>query len=214
MAYPLDTSTSFAPLPNRVMEGVREHTLISNAEYLRLLRLGEPVTAQPVAVKTLPQESTDREKRQNIRYRCQGSVEFCKEGSEIRSWATITDISRSGCYVEMQATFPRDTVMNMVIEVNGIRTRVKGLVHVSYPFLGMGIAFTEITTEESPLLEELLLTLAGGFAAPILTHPETAVTSSVLKDPLLIVQKLTAFYQVNSVLTREQFNEIIGKISR
>jgi len=214
MAHPLETSTNFTPLPNRGMEKAEEQTSPSSAEYLRILRQREPVTSQSVVVQTLSKKSTDREKRQNIRYKCQGSVEFCKEGSEIRSWATITDISRSGCYVEMQATFPQDTAMNMVIDVNGIRARVKGLVQVSYPFLGMGIAFTEITPEEDSRLEELLLTLAGGFAAPILTHPGTAVTSSVLKDPLLILQKLTAFYQVNSVLTREQFNEIIGKIAR
>ena len=43
------------------------------------------------------------------RYACSGSVEFRTEGSDVRMWGTLTDISLHGCYVEMTTTFPVDT---------------------------------------------------------------------------------------------------------
>jgi len=45
-------------------------------------------------------------KRQAPRYKCEGSVEIRTEGCDVRTWATFTDISSYGCYIEAQATFP------------------------------------------------------------------------------------------------------------
>src|SRR5215831_11445806 len=68
-----------------------------------------------------------------------------EEGCDVRTWATFTDISLNGCYVEAQATYPAGTLLHMKMEVNGIRFEAKGKVRVSYPYLGMGIAFEEIS---------------------------------------------------------------------
>ena len=127
----------------------------SNSEYLRALKRNEthappdpaPATALVPANshESQPNSVPAGEKRRNPRYKCEGSAEFRTQGIDVRTWATVTDISRSGCYVEMQATSPRDTRVDMVIEVKGIRVQVKGTVRTSYPLLGMGITFTDIT---------------------------------------------------------------------
>src|SRR5271165_2444428 len=49
------------------------------------------------------------EKRRSPRYKCEGSIEIFQEGSDLRTWATFTDISMHGCYVEATATFPVGT---------------------------------------------------------------------------------------------------------
>jgi hypothetical protein len=46
------------------------------------------------------------EKRRSPRYKCEGSAEICEDGRAVRTWATFSDISLHGCYVEAQATYP------------------------------------------------------------------------------------------------------------
>ena len=82
------------------------------------------------------------------RYKCEGSAELREEGCDVRTWATFSDISLHGCYVEAQATYPANTILHMKLEANGVRVETNGNVRVSYPYLGMGIAFLD-TSEET-----------------------------------------------------------------
>ena len=47
----------------------------------------------------------------------------------------------------MPATFPPETEMELVLELNGLRVQVKAIVRITYPFWGMGLAFTAISDE-------------------------------------------------------------------
>jgi hypothetical protein len=60
---------------------------------------------------------------------------------DAHTWETFTDISLHGCYVEAQATYPVGTVLQIKLEANGVKVEITGNVRVSYPYLGMGIAF-------------------------------------------------------------------------
>jgi hypothetical protein len=103
----------------------------------------------------------DHEQRDNTRYACHGSVEFYIDGSEVRTFATLSDISFAGCYVEMTATSSPGTRLNLVIEILGACFRANGVVKTSYPCLGMGIEFTEIAAVDRDRLSEVLLSLAA-----------------------------------------------------
>jgi hypothetical protein len=83
------------------------------------------------------------EKRRAPRYKCEGSAEIREDGKDVRTWATFSDISIHGCYVEAQATYPAGTILHMKLDANGVRFETEAIVRVSYPYLGMGIAFTE-----------------------------------------------------------------------
>ena len=107
-------------------------------------------------------DSPRLERRGDVRYKCDGSAEFRTEGVEMRTWARVTDISRTGCYVEMQATSPLHTTVNLLIEVEGIRVRTKGEVTTCYPLLGMGIAFKETLDADAEQLQRLLSRLESG----------------------------------------------------
>jgi hypothetical protein len=161
------------------------------------------------------------ERRRAPRYKCGGSVEFRTEGNDVRTWATLTDLSRTGCYVEMQATSPPDTVVDMAIEVMGIRVRVKGTVRVTYPFLGMGIAFTDISTEDRAQLDEILLRLAGSsgpLSSPALPKAAEAAVFPpqilTIADPSAAFNALVQFFQSNGLLSRDEFLELIRKSQR
>ncbi|MBZ5598723.1 MAG: PilZ domain-containing protein [Acidobacteriia bacterium] len=192
----------------------------SNADYLRALKRAQekPASAgtalpSPAAPQQTPYPHLDR--RRNPRYKCEGSAEFRTEGSDIRTWATITDLSRSGCYVEMQATSPVDTPVNMVIEVKGIRAQVKGTVRISYPFLGMGIGFTEISAHDRAQLDEILLRLASSLSAPV--HPPDPKPATPVALDLSTVNAaatldaVARFFQAHATLTRDQFTELIQR---
>jgi PilZ domain len=132
----------------------------------------------------------------------------------MRTWATITDMSLSGCYVELPATSAVNTAVNLTLDVKGLRIRLKGIVRTSYPLLGMGIEFTDIPEEEKPLLNELLRRLSGDATPP--PEPESSVTGPV-PDRLMIMdagaalKAVARFFQNNRVLTHEQFRELIDK---
>src|SRR5437899_2797159 len=53
------------------------------------------------------------EKRRSERYKCEGSVEIQEDGCDVRTWATFTDVSLHGCYVETHATYPVGTPLHL-----------------------------------------------------------------------------------------------------
>jgi hypothetical protein len=211
MDYQRDSLGSFPPMAEEVT---------STAEYLRALKQNNEFEKSPAAVAAgLQQSAPDHaERRRNPRYKCEGSAEFRSEGSDIRTWATITDLSRGGCYVEVQATSPRDTPVDMVIDVKGVRARVRGVVRVSYPFLGMGIAFTEITDDSRARLNDILLRLAGQALRPIAADPATASATlpdlARVSDAAAALKAVAKFFQTSPALTREEFAELIFESQR
>ena len=57
-----------------------------------------PLLSAPGAYRTQPSETSQvTEKRGEPRYKCEGSAEFRTDGFEVRTWARVTDLSRSGC---------------------------------------------------------------------------------------------------------------------
>jgi hypothetical protein len=157
-----------------------------------------------------------KERRRSIRFRCDGSAELRPEGSDVRTWGTLSDISMHGCYVEMTATYPVGTVVNLSLEALGVRVNVAGEVKVSYPFLGIGIAFQELPFEERGKLRELLHRLSASCG---LISPEPAAIGSdglpvSLPSPSQaheMVKELANFFQSHSDLSQAAFREILAR---
>jgi hypothetical protein len=128
----------------------------------------------------------------------------------------VTDISSNGCYVEMQATSQVGTPVDMVIEVNGIRVRGKGVVRTSYPLLGMGVAFTEIPEADQARLEDVLLWLSGGNPHSDFKQGSSPAASAVpdllmITDPAAALSAVAKFFQGNRALSREEFTELLSQ---
>jgi hypothetical protein len=177
------------------------------------------VVAPPVAVSdNADPRFQGSEKRRSTRYKCEGSVEIQEDGCDVRTWATFTDISLHGCYVEAQATYPAGSALHLKLEANGVKVECKAAsVRVSYPYLGMGIAFVEMSDGERTRLRELLATISRpavimgpGF---ISTLPSCGpLDSSVpFPDPAAAVRSLLAFFENRHMLMRDDFMTIIAK---
>ncbi len=163
------------------------------------------------------QQYKGAEKRRSRRYKCEGSAELRAENCEVRTWATFSDVSMHGCYVEAQATYPVGTVLHMKLEANGFRVETQGKVRVTYPYLGMGIAFAEMSAENQARLRELLGTISRptvimgpGMASSLPARgPLDAVP--LIADPAAALQALTEFFESRQMLMREDFLRILLK---
>jgi PilZ domain len=154
------------------------------------------------------------EKRRSPRYQCEGSVEMREIDCEVHTWASFTDISLHGCYVEAQATYPVGTLLNLKLEAKGMRVETKGDVRVSYPYLGMGIQFLEMTTENEARLRDLLalvsspsMIMGPGIASTLPARGPLELPA--ITNPDAIVQGLQDFFRDRQMLMRDDFVRIV-----
>ena len=189
------------------------------ASYLRLLKTqpnGADLASAP-STDPRPQASySGQERRRSPRFRCSGSVEFKPEGSEIRMWGTLTDVSLHGCYVEMSTTFPVGTKVELALEALGIRVRAQGTVRVSYPFLGMGICLTDLEPGQQTQLEQLLSAVAGQSAAPdpALARDTACQDITGATEPAAFFEEIRRFFVHQPLLSRQEFFRIVQRCRR
>ena len=150
-----------------------------------------------------------QEKRRNPRFKCEGSMELKTEGSTIHTWATFTDVSTSGCYVEIMTTFPVGTIMDLRLGMHGIMVQTRAVVRVTYPFLGMGIEFTDIAATDRELLDQMLASLAGAFAQRLQMPEPRSLQLPPITEPGALVEALAQFFADKSSLTRDEFVRLV-----
>jgi PilZ domain len=157
------------------------------------------------------------EKRRSTRYQCDGSAEIRAEGSDLQTWARFTDISLHGCYVEAQETHAVGTILHLKLEANGVRLENKGSVRVSYPHLGMGIAFLETSDETRGYLQQMLGSMArptsimGPGIASALPALDPIEPFPPITNPTAAMQALVEFFTNRQMLMREDFRRILRK---
>jgi hypothetical protein len=161
---------------------------------------------------------TVSENRRSRRFKCEGSAEIRTEGGGIRTWATFTDISLHGCYVEVQATYPVGTLLHLKLDLEDIRVETQGIVRVSCPSLGMGIAFADITPHNTAELRRLL---AGMTRPSLIMKPDTSSarpavagerpTATAVHDPAAAVRAMIQFFDGRQMMSREDFLRILKK---
>ena len=165
-------------------------------------------------------KSDPAERRRSPRFKCEGSAEFRVGGTDVRTWGTFTDVSVHGCYIEMTATFPVGAMVDLVLGLNGFRVSVKGEVRVSYPFLGIGVVFREISPENDRTLKAMVRSLvtaegnspsssAGSPAAGAQAVGQPSIVA--IASPEVALQAVVDFFQSHSLLSRDEFLQLIRK---
>jgi hypothetical protein len=172
---------------------------------------GKEVTGGAAGKVDAQAQFSGAERRRSPRYKCEGSAELREEGCEVRTWAAFTDISLHGCYVEAQATYPAGTILQMKLEAHGFKVETKGDVRVNYPYLGMGIAFVEMSDENRACLRELLgsisrpcVIMGPGIASAL---PATTPLQPVplISNPEAAIRALVEFFENRQMMMREDF---------
>jgi hypothetical protein len=187
----------------------------AGAAYLVALKKSTPQAAgaAPARAPLLPPENRTRvsvppvrenplvEKRRSPRYRCQGSAHLREISSGVATWATFTDISMHGCYVEAMSTFRVGAKLGLRLEVNGFRVESGAEVRVVYPNLGMGISFTTMADADRERWCELLrslsrpsVILSPGTMPNPQPIPQSRSLSPTISDPGKTLQAVTEFF--------------------
>jgi hypothetical protein len=173
--------------------------------------------AGTAVVPAAQQRDIIAEKRRSPRYKCQGSAEILQEGADLRTWAAFTDISLHGCYVEATATYPSGTPLQLKLSANRFLIQTKGIVRVTYPYLGMGIAFTDMAEEYRTRLRELLRSISQ---PSVILGSGNSPGASVLKrndlpapvaNPGAALQAVIRFFEERQILSRDEFSRLLRK---
>jgi hypothetical protein len=196
----------------------------SGAEYLRRLKRDQegveayqPPTAPaaPVTPTATGRDASEGpERRENPRYKCEGSATFRVQGSTVRSWGTFTDLSSSGCYVELKATFPTGALIDLELELNGMRAQVTGEVRVSYPFLGMGVAFRNLNPENRQQLAAMIESLRPSLQRVVAQETMSSaapVSLPIILNPGAALQALADYFEKHAMLSKEEFVHLLRR---
>src|SRR5271169_1426702 len=92
----------------------------------------------------------------------------------------LTDLSLGGCYLDITSPFPVSTRVTLSMRAGEVELRTEGVVRVMHPDKGMGVEFTQSTTEHRALLENFLsvLTENRDMQPELLVEPEGLETES------------------------------------
>ena len=123
----------------------------------------------------------------------------------------LTDLSSGGCYLEIAAPFPMNTLrVILIMRLKKLESRVEGVVRVMHPEVGMGVEFTRTTNQQRKHLEEFIHALKNhkGAQPELVVEPEgmndaeVSTPASALDD---IDDPLLELFQRNTDFTAESF---------
>ena len=145
---------------------------------------GAAAAMAPDPADKFASDSCREGRRRMPRYACRGGGEIRQPGMKTVVWGSMTDISRTGCYLETLTTLPRNAKCELMLNVEGVEIRTGAEVRVSHPSMGMGLQFTDIDPTDQKKLDDLLAKLAGGkdsepkLGAPVSNEFTTAMAAT------------------------------------
>ena len=101
------------------------------------------------------------ERRVYPRYSLSADAEIVESKSRTKMSARVSDLSRSGCYVEMMSPFPQGSQLKMRIMKSKTPFLAQAAVAYATEGMGMGVRFKELEPEQIPILEKWLSELSG-----------------------------------------------------
>jgi len=124
-----------------------------------------------------------KEARSHPRYAWNAGVEVAGELSDTGYWATLNDISLTGCYVHTASPAAVGSTVKLTIKGGEYVIRVWGEARTSDPALGMGVRFTEfVNTSDHDHLRSLVSRLSRGEkVSTTQARPSAAVAAEIRK---------------------------------
>ena len=170
---------------------------------------GEPAKSDSPGGAAAAAKAFEQEKRRYPRFKCEGNMELKTEGSTIRTWATFTDLSETGCYVEMMTTFPVGTEMDLQLGMNGFLVDGRAIVRATYPFLGMGIEFTNLSPNAQEQLNSMVASLNRFIARRIEDEAKKTIVLPPITEPNAIIEALAKYFESKSSLSAGDFINLV-----
>src|SRR5258708_34699752 len=113
-------------------------------------------SAPAVEKVALPVPKLPGEKRWHTRFECSGAASITPRGSQIPLHGVIKDVSQGGVYVETMSPLPVNSEVLLKVNIGGMTFEATGLVRTSYPMVGMGMSFRDVSQEDLQKLAAIL----------------------------------------------------------
>jgi hypothetical protein len=101
------------------------------------------------------------ERRASSRCTCKGSILIRQPLTRFPLGASVSDISLTGCYVELLTTLPIGTKVELTLQVIEITVHCSAEVRTSHPGVGMGIKFEKLSETDYAALEKVVTRLSS-----------------------------------------------------
>ena len=138
------------------MRSLEPKKSIWEASTVRTMKENTPCSVTPTTQSAPQEKELANEKRGHRRYECLGSAAVRSQGSKFPVSGLIKDISEGGVYIEMMSPLPVDAPVVLKASVDGIALETEGVVCTSYPMVGMGIRFKNLSAENQAKLAKIL----------------------------------------------------------
>jgi|SRR5580658_923947 hypothetical protein len=99
---------------------------------------------------------TGPDRRLHPRYTVQVQIELRPEGTDVPMRLATTDLSRTGCYIELMMPLPVGSPLQATLWLDDCPIVVKGHVVTLHPQYGNGIMFDKFEGEAEQLLRRYL----------------------------------------------------------
>jgi hypothetical protein len=103
--------------------------------------------------------TSNRERRKVPRYTFVATVELGEAASAMRLSGRVTEISRHGCYVDIQHALPIGTLLDIQISRDQGFFVAKGKILYVQERIGLGIAFLDPTEDQMKILDSWITEL-------------------------------------------------------
>ena len=100
--------------------------------------------------------SASSDRRKAPRFAFVATTEFTESANATKWSGTVTEISRTGCYVDILNTLPEGTMLDVHISCDRGRFDTRGKVVYVQERMGMGVVFLDSAKEQLEILDSWL----------------------------------------------------------
>lgn len=101
------------------------------------------------------------ERRAVPRYSFIATADIIEPSTKTRISGRVSEVSRSGCYVDILNTLPKGTPIRVCISSDGQTFESAGTIIYVQENMGMGVGFVSPAPEQQQILDQWLANLAG-----------------------------------------------------
>jgi hypothetical protein len=157
---------------------------------------------------------TGAERRTAQRFALVATAEIADIGSGTRLTGRVSDLSLSGCYMDVMTPFGENSRVQLRIKYNAQIVEVTGVVRFSHSGLGMGIGFESLLPPQMEMLGLWISMLTNGHVAPLempkFEETAAAAPRSAATPDRRVLENLTTLLVRKGVMTPAEVSEVFS----
>jgi hypothetical protein len=168
----------------------------------------------PKSTSTYPSKSgvDAEERRASERFPFSAVTEIVDIAASRRITARVSDISLTGCYLDVINVFAPGAKIQINIRHDSLQFETTGTVVYSLPGMGMGITFTPVPPEMASVLKRWIAQVRGDIA-PIEASPEVnKIIQDYPKVERHVVGRLIGLMMQKNLLTAYEGAELLKEL--